>query len=247
MYPLFKVHKLPIEQLTQIAANEVATKIPSRLVVGMGNCQLSRVQIWLEHFLIPLSKHFGNFEYIKDTNDFLINIEKLKERASSENWNWDHYLLFAIDVKALYPSVKFEHLTTALHHCFDTCTQWSHRVKTLLIDLIIYTLKNQQVYWNSRYHILDQGIPTGGKHSVPLANILLCFILVHALNSHAEFSRLFKLNVSLWKRFIDDCSGIYKGTIVEFVHWFALLQSIFNRYNLELTCDTDTHTVNEKK
>ena len=246
VYPLFKVHKLSIQQLTQIASHEVATKIPSRLVAGMGNCQLGRVQIWLEHFLTPLSKLYGNFEYIKDTNDFLVNIEKVKDRATSENWNWDSYVLFAIDVKALYPSIKFEHLTTALHHCFDSCTQWSHTVKTLLIDLIIYTLKNQQVYWNSRYYILDQGIPTGGKHSVPLANILLCFILVHALNNHAEFCRLFKLNVSLWKRFIDDCSGIYKGTIVEFLQWYTLLQFIFKNYALELTCDTDRYIINDK-
>ena len=245
VYPLFKVHKISIEQLTQITANEVATKIPSRLVVGMGNCQLSRVQIWLEHFLTPLSTLYGKFEYIKDTSDFLIEIEKLKEKASSENWNWDHYLLFTIDVKSLYPSVKFEHLRTALCHCFEKCTQWSQKVKTPLVDLIIYTLQHQQVFWNQKYYMLDQGIPTGGKHSVPLANILLCFILVHALNNDVQFSRQFKSYIYLWKRFIDDCSGIYKGTIVEFLHWFTLLKSVFRKYNLELTCDTDSHTVND--
>ena len=56
--------------------------------------------------------------------------------------------------------------------------------------------------------MLNQGIPTGGKHSVPLAKILL--------NSNGEFSHLFKLNISLWKKFIDGCSGIYKESIVEF-------------------------------
>ena len=210
----------------------------------MGNCQLSRVQIWLEHFLTPLSKYYGKSEYIKDTNDFLVNIEKVKEQSIVENWNWDHYLLFAVDVKALYPSVKFEHLTTALHHCLDTCTEWSEKIKKLLIELIIYTLQNQQIFWKNEYYMLDQGIPTGGKHSVPLANILLCFVLVHELNTNNEFSRLFKLNVKLWKRFIDDVSGIYKGTIIDFEIWFKLLQSVFNKYNLELTCDTDSHSVN---
>ena len=92
--------------------------------------------------------------------------------------------------------------------------------------------------------MLDQGIPTGGKHSVPLANILLCFILVHELQKDNEFSHLFRTNVKLWKRFIDDGSGIYKGVITDFMYWFRLLQSIFNKYNLELTCDTDSHTVN---
>ena len=174
---------------------------------------MSRVQIWLEHFLTPLSIYYCKFEYIKDINDFLINIEKIKEKANSDNWNWDDYLLFANDVKALYPSVKFEHLTTALHYCFD---------------------------------MLNQGIPSGGKYSVPLANILLCFILMHAFNINDEFSRLFKLNISLWKRSIDDCSGTYKGSIVKFLHLFNLLQSNFSKYNLELICDTGSHTVCSK-
>ena len=56
----------------------------------------------------------------------------------------------------------------------------------------------------------DQSIPTGGIHSVSLTNILLCLILMHALNINDEFSRLFKLNISLWKGFNDDCYGIYK-------------------------------------
>ena len=245
VYPLFKVHKVPIEQLAQISANEVAVKIPSRLVVGMANCQLSRVQIWLEHFLTPLSKLYGKFEYIKDTTDFLAEIEKVKIKARSENWDWNYHTLFAVDVKALYPSVKFEHLQKALWHCFDKCTQWSHNVKTLLVDLIIYTLKNQQVYWNQKYYMLNQGIPTGGKHSCPLANILLTFILLEALETDVQFGREFTLNINLWKRFIDDGSGIYNGSMLEFLNWFTSLQLVFGKYGLELTCDTDTHTVNE--
>lgn len=67
-----------MHELIQISANEVAMKIQKRLVVGMGNCQLTRVQIWFEKFLAPLSMKFGNFEYIKDSNDFLIDLDKLK-------------------------------------------------------------------------------------------------------------------------------------------------------------------------
>ena len=246
IYPSFKVHKLSIQQLKEISANEVAEKIPSRLVVGMGNCQLTRVQIWLEHFLTPLSKKFGHFEYIKDSNDFLLELENVKSLASSENWNWDHYTLFTVDVKALYPSVKFEHLKTALQYCFDTCTDWSDTIKTIVIDLILYTLKYQQVYWEGNYYILDQGIPTGGKHSVPIANILLCFIVTNALRNNIEFYDIFKSKVPLWKRFIDDGCGIFKGSIKDFIDWYKILQSIFDSYSLELTCDTDSYIVNER-
>ena len=71
VYPLFKLHKLRMEDILQLQPNEVAEKIPSRLVVGMSNCQLSRVQCWLESFLTPLAKRYGEFEYIKDSTDML--------------------------------------------------------------------------------------------------------------------------------------------------------------------------------
>ena len=244
VYPLFKVHKLPMQELLQISANEVSDKIPSRLVVGMSNCQLTRVQIWLESFLTPLSKKFGDFEYIKDSNDFLIDLEKTKSVALTENWNWNHFTLFTVDVKALYPSVKFEYLKPALKYCFDSCTNWNNAVKKSLIDLILYTLENQQVYWEGKYYILNQGIPTGGKHSVPIANILLTFIVIYALNNVAGFKEVFESKLVLWKRFIDDGCGIFKGSINEFIDWYGVLQSIFNNYSLELTCDTDSYTIN---
>ena len=60
IYPLFKAHKLTLDELINVSPDEVNLKIPSRLVVGMGSCQLSRVQIWLEKFLSPLSVSYGS-------------------------------------------------------------------------------------------------------------------------------------------------------------------------------------------
>ena len=91
---------------------------------------------------------------------------------------------------------------------------------------------------------VSQGIPTGGKHSVPLANILLTFILEHTLETDARFKDQFTELMQIWKRFIDDCFGIMKGTIGDFANWFNTLQEVFSRYGLELTCDTDSHELN---
>ena len=88
-----------------IASTNVANEIPSRLVVGMSSCQMVRIQSWLECFLTPLSKHYGKFEYIKDSNDMLAEIEDVKMIAEEENWDWNTVTLFPIDVKALYPSI----------------------------------------------------------------------------------------------------------------------------------------------
>ena len=80
----------------------------------MASCQLSRIQIWLEHLLTPLSKLYGHFEYIKDSTDFLVHLDKVKEKAVNEEWDWDNIVLFSVDIKALYSSVKFEYLEMAL-------------------------------------------------------------------------------------------------------------------------------------
>ena len=243
VYPLFKCHKIPFKDLLTIEHNNVNNKIPSRLVVGMGSCQLSRIQSWLEHFLTPLSKYYGKFEIIKDSNEMLLEIENVKAIVEQNNLNWDELLLFTIDVKALYPSVKFEYLSLALRNCFEACTSWSGNEVDIILEIILYTLSNQQLLWDNKYYMLNQGIPTGGKHSVPLANILLTFILLDLLESNAQFKASFTTILKLWKRFIDDCMGIYQGNFEQFNHWFNIIKQHFHKFELDLTYDTDTHAI----
>lgn len=195
---------------------------------------MSRVQSWLEAFLTPLSKLYGKFEYTKDSTDILIDFEKLNMIAANESWDFSDLILFGIDVQALYPSVKFEHLRKALLNCFNECTDWSNEVKSILLDLIIYTLENQQIAWDNKFYMLDKGIPTGGKHCVPLANIFLSFIMRDLLNSNPVFRVMFEVNLKLWKRFIDDCGGVFIGKN-DFNSFFEILNNQFNKFDLLLT------------
>ena len=236
VYPLFKAHKVPKNVLLNTAPDLVAKEIPSRLVVGMKNCQLSRVQKWLESILNPISKIYGRFEYIKDSFDFLKKIENVKSVAVEECWDWENLILFTVDVKALYPSVQIDDVALSLKHCLAKCTEWGHNIISILVDLICYTLKNQQIRWNGCYYLLSQGIPTGGKHSVPIANILLSFILLSAIEKEPDFMQ----NIKLWVRFIDDGKGIFLGNIDEFELWFHKLEEAFEKFGLKLTCDTDS-------
>ena len=245
VYPLLKAHKLPHNTLLTVQPDDVHLKIPTRLVVGMQMCQLSRVQIWLENLLKPLSLKYGAFEYLKDSSDYLFHIETLKGRAAEEEWNWNNHVLFNVDVKALYPSVKFEFLKKALCHAFNTYTDWSDDSKDVLIELIMYTLENQQVLWNGKFYMLCQGIATGAKHAVPLANIFLSYIVKDMLNDNVDMKLLFDSKLVMWRRYIDDGTGIFKGTIEEFVCFYRLLQVHFKKYDLEITCDTDTHTITD--
>ena len=82
VYPLVKMHKLPsFQDVLNVSPANVYNEIPSRLVVGMGSCQMFRIQSWLECFLTPLCKVYGKFEYIKGSNDMLIAINEVKTVA----------------------------------------------------------------------------------------------------------------------------------------------------------------------
>ena len=99
VYPLFKVHKMSIGEFLKIHPNDVASKIESRLVAGMSSCQLTCIQIWLEYLLTPLAIFYGNFQFIKDSNDFLLRLERVKNIAVEENCVLSCNILFSVMLK----------------------------------------------------------------------------------------------------------------------------------------------------
>ena len=237
VYPLLKAHKIPLADLRKIKPNEVHAKIPARLVVGMGSCQLSRIQSWIEHLLTPFSKEYGVFEYTKDSNCVLEEIESLNEKITNEHWDLNKATLFAVDVKALYPSVNLQFLRTALTSSFKKWTDWNDTIITILVKIIMYTLEHQQISWNGQLYLLNQGIPTGAKHCVPLANIFLSFIIRELLDNDEMFKNVFKSNLKIWKRFIDDIFGLFMGRTKMFEKFYMKLKRQFQKYGLELTME----------
>ena len=159
----------------------------------------------------------------------------INSHIEEEHWNLQKAILFSIDVKALYPSVKLHHLKTALTESFKEWTDWSNTDITILVNIIMYTLENQQINWKGDYYRLNQGIPTGAKHCVPLANILLTFIIRELIKEDKSFGEMFKNNLKIWKRFIDDCFGMFMGKQRKFNNFYRKLAEQFKKYGLELT------------
>ena len=118
-----------------------------------------------------------------------------------------------IDVKALYPSIQFTYLFDSLKDCFKRCTKWTNHQIALLLELIFYTLQNQQIQWNQKLYTFKQGLLTGGKHSVPLANIFLSYIMRELLRTNNTFKTIFQEEIMLWKQFIDGIGGLSIGYI----------------------------------
>ncbi len=101
----------------------------------------------------------------------------------------------------------------------------------------MFTLQHQQISWNGQFYLLNQGIPTGAKHCVPLANIFLTFIVKELLDKDRAFKLAFEANVKIWKRFIDDCFGLYLGRVKQFQKFYTKLKNQFQNYDLELTME----------
>ena len=78
---------------------------------------------------------------------------------------------------------------------------------------------------------------------MPLAKICLAFTLLELQNNNNDFNTNFESKIISWKRFIDDCGGILSGNIDDFLAFYKTLCEHFNKFSLDLTCDTDTHVV----
>ena len=90
--------------------------------------------------------------------------------------------------------------------------------------------------------MLDKGVPTGGKHCVPLANIFLSFIMRDLLRTNESFRNDFETKMKLWKRFIDDCGGVFLGK-EHFQNFFNTLNGQFDRFELQLTFETSDERI----
>ena len=66
---------------------------------------------------------------------------------------------------------------------------------------------------------------------------------ISSLESDLNFKHNFDENIKLWCRYIDDCNDIYHGDILEFLNWFQLLKICFNKFDLDLSWDNDSHKI----
>ena len=72
---------------------------------------------------------------------------------------------------------------------------------------------------------------------MPLANILLTFVIRELIKKDESFKLMFEENLKIWKRFIDDCFGMFMGSERKFKKFYKKLADQFREYGLELTLE----------
>lgn len=215
-YPLFKIHK---QSEMEIVNKETP---PHRLVHAMTAAPTTRSDIWVGDILTPISQRYCKNEYIKDTSDFLLQLQDVVLEPE------EGYYLFTLDVKSLYPSIRPEIASQALMDVLTLASDFTEAEIQGFIYFAHYLMKNSVIQYKGLWYRAKEGIPTGGSSSRPVADCVMGFLM-------REVMETINLNNSIiwYKRFIDDLFGIFRGTIDQFRLFEIQLDTIASTYGLK--------------
>ena len=218
-YPLFKIHKLS-------SAEIVDKKIPpNRLVHASKYGPLYRMEKWASPYLSEISREYCKKEFILDTGDLITNLGQLNESKQLQNENVN---LFTLDVKSLYPSIKPELALQAIREALEVDKTTPKKTKTALLQLIACSFENSYITYEGECFKSKIGIPTGGSLSRQIADIFLHWVLFKKITPNLDSIEA----IRFWKRFIDDCLGIWRGTKRSFNNFVKLLNSETRKYGI---------------
>ena len=206
-YPLFKIHKCSEEQ--------IATKAipPIRLVHSTKQGPLYRLEKWCSPYLTDISREYCKAEFILDTPHSLKDIEDLNKTWPKN----DKSLLFTLDVVALYPSISVDMALKAMADAFSNDTQHNTSTKEAVSTFSEVILKNSFIVFDEAEYVGKEGIPTGNCISRQVADMSMNWLLFKQLKIRDW--NTWNL-IRLWKRYIDDILGRWRGTERQF-HMFV--------------------------
>ena len=236
-YPLFKTHKLSEDQLQCASIFD----IPVRLLQSAGHIPTSRITAFLELILQPVSKTFCQMEineYCRDSQHYLSELVAWKNEVYNnikDTLSSDPLFIVAADVAGLYPNLKRDLISQALHFALDKYTQFSSVVSGIIVKLAKHTLENVSLKHQDQFYRQSQGLVTGDNHSVSLANITMHFII--------QFIASDLKKTILFKRFIDDIIFLSIGNN-QTIMIKQCLKATFSKYGLELSfCEASTDSL----
>ena len=203
MYPLFKGHKLTLEQ---IKAKVIP---PTRMVTAAIDGPTYRLGMFVNGLLKQIARDYCRGEIVQDTTEFLKKMEQLRNNGA---FAVRGTLLGTLDVDALYPSINQELALEAIEHAVATCTNYDEDTRKTVIDLTAFCLKNSVIHYRGQWFKSCEGIPTGGPESDPIANIYVRWmldtkILPQLVDKDKSDNRT---------RFLDDLSFTWRGSARQF-------------------------------
>ena len=179
--------------------------------------------------LTAISKEYCKDEYLRDTDDFLGKLEDWNtETKTTPKKERQKIHLFTLDVKALYPSIRPDIAKFALADALSEDKTTASGIKVSLKEMTDLLFDKSFVACKGKCYQPQEGIPTGGCNSRQTADCTLHWLLETVKEDIPSWNL-----IGLFKRFIDDIFGIWKGTERQFQSFVELLNQQTKLYGIE--------------
>ena len=116
--------------------------------------------------------------------------------------------LFTMDVEKLYPSIQPDLALQAIHEALRADKTTDDKTKYAIEQFIKLSFDNSYVTYRNDCFKSKIGIPTGGSLSRQIADIFLRWIMFVKMTPKLSLIQA----IRFWRRYIDDCLGIWRGT-----------------------------------
>ena len=191
-YMLYKVHK----------KHEPGTIPPGRPIISGSGSFTENISIFVDHHLKPLADKHPS--YLQDTPDFLRFIE-----AQNQSINHENFILFTVDVSSLYTNIPQEEGIQICEKTWNTRSDKTVPTSFLTSLLRLCLQRNLFTYGETTYQQMI-GTAMGIHPAPPYANLFMADLDEKILNLGES---KFPGSVLAWKRFLDDCFGLWKGNL----------------------------------
>ena len=171
---------------------------PGRPLVSSIDSPTSKISEYVDFHLQPFTETIKS--YIKDTNHFLTELDKIPAAQSKESY------LVTLDVRSLYTNIPNEEGISVVKNLLQRKQSKLTTVITAFLWLIL-TLNN--FIFNGTNFLQTSGVAMGTKCAVIYANLFM---------SHFEENHIYQLiagKCPFYKRFIDDIFLLWTGTFDE--------------------------------
>ena len=220
MYPLFKLHKLSQDEI-------LMKKIPpTRMVTSGVGGPTYRLGVFLDMILKPVIQQYCKNELIRDSTDFLKELQKMEEDGKTTKMNF----IGTLDVDALYPNIRKHIALDAVSDALETVTAFSRDQIQMIIEMARFCIENSVVHYRGQWYKLLVGIPTGGPESGGIANACVFYVLEKILLIDERIKQLNKMLCR--KRFLDDLFFGWEGTKRQFAKFKAILNEVGSRHGM---------------
>ena len=184
------------------------TPLKGRPIAGAVNWITTPISKLLSYSLRPDVQ--GMQHVLRDSKQFIQQCEYIPLEESD--------LIVTLDIVSLYPSMDQPRTIQAVQAIAND----NHEIQNWNVEATDFILRNSFVEFDSNTYRQVKGMPMGTNAAVELANIYVN----HWIEQTSSFKRWKQRCMKLWKRYIDDCFMIWKGTRNELDLFLAELNSL---------------------